>query len=313
MSKKTIWITLISCLFISGVIYASTLYNNVSTTLEIIHEPEIRKVSELRTTEVELVKKDPFSLLILGVDEREDDSGRSDTIIVLTVNPSTDSIKMISIPRDTYTEIVGKDTQDKVNHAYAFGGIEMALQSIENLLNIPIDYVLQVNMESFLEIVDILGGITVENKSAFEENGYLFNEGSIHLEGEQALSYVRMRMNDPLGDFGRQARQKQVLQAILKKGASLNSLWKYKDFLSSIQKNIRTNMTFEQMIDIQKGYKNTLNQIDSIAFEKGEGKRIDGIWYYIIDEEELDNVTTILKEHLELKRSSSLEPKAELD
>ena len=299
--KKVIWISLITCFLIGVVVYASSIYNDVSTTIQTIHEPEIRKISELRTTEVELVKKEPFSLLLLGVDEREGDKGRSDTMIVLTVNPTTNSTKMISIPRDTYTEIIGKDKLDKINHAYAFGGIEMSLDTIENLLNIPVDYILQVNMESFLEIVDIIGGVNVVNPIAFQEGGYTFNEGTIHLDGEQALTYVRMRKDDPQGDFGRQARQKQVLQAILKEGATVNNLWKYKEFLASIQENIRTNMTFEQMIDIQKGYKNALNQIETLSFEKGEGTRIDGIWYYVMDEQELNNVTLQLKKHLEIE------------
>lgn len=301
MTRKTIWITLISFIFIGCIVYVSSFYNNVSTTLETIHEPEIRPVSDLRTTKVELVKKEPFSLLLLGVDERQGDVGRSDTIIVLTANPSTNSIKMVSIPRDTYTEIVGKDKQDKINHAFAFGGIDMALHSVEKLLNIPIDYVVQVNMESFLEIVDVVGGVTVDNTTAFQEDGFTFEKGSIHLNGEQALSYVRMRMNDPTGDFGRQGRQKQVLQAVLRKGASFNSLLKYKELLGTFEKNIRTNMTFEQMVDIQKGYKDVLNQVDSISFEKGNGTRIDSTWYYVIDDEELSEVTTQLKEHLELE------------
>ncbi|TQR21336.1 LCP family protein [Psychrobacillus vulpis] len=301
MKKRIIWIIVAASFFIGCIVYASSFYNEVSTTLETIHEPEIRQVSKLRTTEVELVKKQPFSLLLLGVDERENDKGRSDTIIVITANPSTNSTKIISIPRDTYTEIIGKNKVDKINHAYAFGGMDMALHSVENLLNIPIDYVVQVNMESFLEIVDIVGGVTVENANAFQVDDFIFDEGTIHLDGEQALSYVRMRMDDPLGDFGRQARQKQVLQAVLQKGASINSLWNYKDILSSLQKNLRTNMTFEQMIDIQKGYKSTLNQMESLSFEKGEGKKIDGIWYFMMDEEELKNVTTKLKEHLEIE------------
>lgn len=300
MSKRIIWITLISCFLLGGVIYASVLYNDVSVAMETVQAPEIRKTSKLRETEVELVKKEPFSLLLLGVDEREEDVGRSDTMIVLTVNPSTNSIKMVSIPRDTYTEMVGMDKVDKINHAYAFGGIDMSLHSVENLLNIPIDYVVQVNMESFLQIVDVVGGVTVENTAAFTEDGFTFNEGTIHLNGEQALSYVRMRMSDPLGDFGRQARQKQVLQAVLKKGASINSLLNYKELLNIFEQNIRTNMTLDQMVDIQKGYKNALNQVDTIAFEHGEGKRMDGIWYYVMDEEELAQVTLKLKEHLEI-------------
>lgn len=301
MSKKTIWITIISCFLLIGTIYVASIYKNVSETLETIHEPEIRKVSELRETEVELVEKEPISVLLLGVDERDNDVGRSDTIIILTANPSLASIKVLSIPRDTYTEIIGTDKMDKLNHAYAFGGIDMALHSVENLLDIPIDYVVQVNMESFLEIVDSVGGITVTNTTAFEENGYQFNEGPIHLNGDMALSYVRMRKNDPLGDFGRQERQKQVLLAVLKEGASFNSLLNYKELLASLANNIRTNMTFDQMMDIQKGYKESLANVQSISLVNGSGERRNDIWYYIPNEEELNDVKADLKKHLELK------------
>jgi len=300
MSKKKIWITIISIFLISGIVYATTIYRNVSTTLETIHEPEIRKVSELRETEVELVEKEPISVLLLGVDERDADIGRSDTIIVLTANPSLASIKVLSIPRDTYTEIIGLNKMDKLNHAYAFGGIDMALHSVENLLDIPIDYVVQVNMESFLKIVDSVGGVTVENPSAFQENGYLFEKGPIHLNGDKALSYVRMRKNDPLGDFGRQERQKQVLLAILKEGASFTSLLNYKDLLATLADNIRTNMAFNQMMDIQKGYKDALANVESITLKNGSGQRMNDVWYYVPEEEEISRVTMTLKEHLEI-------------
>ncbi len=300
MSKKKIWITIISCLLLAGIVYATSIYQNVSTTLETIHEPKIRKVSELRETKVELVEKEPISILLLGVDERDGDIGRSDTIIVITTNPSLASVKVLSIPRDTYTEIIGLDKKDKLNHAYAFGGIDMALHSVENLLDIPIDYVVQVNMDSFLKIVDSVGGVTVENPSAFTENGYQFAAGPIHLDGDSALSYVRMRKNDPLGDFGRQERQKQVLLAILKEGASFNSLLNYKELLASLSDNIRTNMTFGQMMDIQKGYKTSLTNVESITLTNGSGQRMDGIWYYVPNDEEMSDVTWTLKEHLEL-------------
>lgn len=300
MSKKKVWITIISCLLLAGIVYAISIYQNVSTTLETIHEPKIRKVSELRETKVELVEKEPISILLLGVDERDGDIGRSDTIIVITANPTLASVKVLSIPRDTYTEIIGLDKMDKLNHAYAFGGIDMALRSVENLLDIPIDYVVQVNMESFLKIVDSVGGVTVENPSAFTENGYQFAAGPIHLNGDSALSYVRMRKNDPLGDFGRQERQKQVLLAILKEGASFNSLLNYKDLLASLADNIRTNMTFGQMIDIQKGYKSSLTNVESITLTNGSGQRMDDIWYYVPNDKEMSDVTRTLKEHLEL-------------
>src|SRR5690606_29205840 len=107
------------------------------------------------------------------------------------------SMKMVSIPRDTRTEIIGKGFQDKINHAYAFGGPEMAIDTVENFLDIPIDYFVQVNMESFKDIVDAVGGVTVNNSFSFNAGGYTFNEGQISLNGAEALAYSRMRYEDP--------------------------------------------------------------------------------------------------------------------
>src|SRR5690606_27392907 len=132
--------------------------------------------------------------------------------IVLTVNPNKESIQMVSIPRDTRTEIIGKGFEDKINHAYAFGGMEMAIDTVENFLDIPIDYYVQVNMEGFKDLIDAVGGVTVENDLAFTQDGYHFPEGTITLYGDEALAFVRMRKNDPRGEFGRQLRQRQIIE-----------------------------------------------------------------------------------------------------
>src|SRR5699024_572546 len=127
-----------------------------------------------------------------------------------------------------------------------------------------------------------------------------FSEGSIHLNGEDALSYVRMRKQDPRGDFGRQDRQKQVVQAVMKKGASVNSLLNYKDIFDSIGANVRTNLDFDDMVDIQKNYRNAVKDIQQLYFEHGEGQMINGVWYYIMNDEELGEISSQLQEHLEL-------------
>ena len=158
-----------------------------------MYKPIDRELSEKREEEITLGKQDPFSVLVLGVDEREGDKGRSDTMIVMAVNPKLKTTKMVSIPRDTYTEIVGHGTTDKLNHAYAFGGIQMSLDSVENLLDIPIDYVMEVNMEGFKTIVDTVGGISVNNPFEFTQDSIHYAAGDITLDGKEALSYVRMR------------------------------------------------------------------------------------------------------------------------
>ncbi|GAA3319168.1 hypothetical protein GCM10020331_024960 [Ectobacillus funiculus] len=156
---------------------------------------------------------------MLGADERADEVGRSDTLLVITLNPRTKSMKMVSIPRDTYTEIVGKGKSDKINHAYAFGGIDMSVNTVENFLNIPIDYYIEVNMAGFKDIVDAVGGVDVVNDlDFFHSLVIIFAKGPIHLNGEEALVYSRMRKQDPRGDFGRQMRQRQIIKAVIQKG-----------------------------------------------------------------------------------------------
>lgn len=305
MKKKRKWpkYVLIALLLalIAGGIYAYSVYSNFTTTLDTMHEPVEREQPSVERTEiVEFDQQDPFSVLLLGVDEREDDRGRSDTMVVMTVNPETQSTKMVSIPRDTYTEIVGRGTTDKINHAYAFGGIEMSMNTTENLLDIPIDYVVQVNMEGFEDIVDAVDGVTVNNSLAFDN----FPEGEIELNGEQALDYVQMRKQDPRGDFGRQDRQKQVIQGIMKKGASINSLWNYKDIFDALGQNVRTNMTFDEMVDVQRNYQDAVTNVDQLIVEDGYGETINGIWYYMMDDAELAEIQSTLKEHLELEQAT---------
>ncbi|WP_040758162.1 LCP family glycopolymer transferase [Sporosarcina newyorkensis] len=299
--RKWPWILCVIGIIAAAVlVYGLILYINLTKTAQEIHEPIIRDPQIKRSEAVVLNELSPFSLLVLGVDERAGDVGRSDTMIVLTVNPRLGGMKMISIPRDTYTEIVGKDMKDKINHAFSFGGIEMAMDSVENFLDIPIDYVVQVNMESFKDIVEAVGGIKVKNTLNFEIDGYDFPAGDLSMNGEESLAFVRMRYDDPKGDFGRQDRQKQVIHAVLKKGASLKSFVNYKDIFSSIENNVRTNMTFDDMKELQANYKETVNHIEQLIFKKGEGMKRNGVWYYIINDAELKVIRKELKTHLEL-------------
>lgn len=301
--KRKKWLLIIGSvflfLFIGIGIYAYTIYHSLTTAVDTMHNPIERKISEKRVEEIALEKKDPFSVLMLGVDEREGDVGRSDTMIVITVNPNKNSIKMLSIPRDTRTEIVGRGKMDKINHAYAFGGEQMSIDTIEAFLDIPLDYYVKINMQGFEDIVNAVGGISVDNPLAFNENGYKFNKGPISLNGEEALVYVRMRKQDPSGDYGRQHRQRQVIQGVINKGASLSSLTRFHDIFDALGKNVKTNLTFEEMVDIQKNYKDTRHNLEQIQLE-GTGEYINSISYQIVSEEEQKRVQNVLKEHLEL-------------
>jgi polyisoprenyl-teichoic acid--peptidoglycan teichoic acid transferase len=299
--RKWVWITfIIIFLLLLGVgIYSYSFYSSMTSAVNTMHKPIERELSEKRVEEVELEAKDPLTVLLLGVDEREGDSGRSDTIIVLTVNPEEESVKMLSIPRDTRTTIIGQNIEDKINHAYAFGGVDMSISTVEDFLDIPIDYYIQVNMEGFMDIVDALGGVTIYNDMEFQSGSFTFPQGELTLDGEKALAYSRMRYEDPRGDFGRQDRQRQIIQAVMKEGASFSSLTKYRDIFEVLGKNVRTNLTFQEMVDIQKHYKTAVNQVEQLQIS-GEGQLINSIYYYIVPEEEKTRIQTEFQTHLNL-------------
>ncbi|QCJ44196.1 LytR family transcriptional regulator [Bacillus sp. S3] len=301
-SSKWVKVTgiILLLLFITVGVYAYTVYSSLKNAVVTMHQPIEREVSVKRETPVVFKEKDPFSVLMLGVDEREGDKGRSDTIIVLTVNPNNNSVKMLSIPRDTRTEIIGKGTEDKINHAYAFGGVPMAMDTVEHFLDIPIDYYMQINMEGFKDIVDAVGGVKVQNDLDFSQDHFHFAKGEITLNGEQALSFSRMRYEDPRGDFGRQSRQRQIIQAVIDKGVSLSSLTNFSDFFTAIGKNIKTNLTFEQMTDIQKNYRDAGKNIQQMEINE-TGTMINKIYYGVVAAEEKQRIQTELKKQLELQ------------
>jgi polyisoprenyl-teichoic acid--peptidoglycan teichoic acid transferase len=299
--KKSKWLRVTGIIFLLLVIgigvYAYSVYNSLQSAVETMHHP-VDRVSDKRTEEVSLQNKQPFSVLLLGVDQRKGDKGRSDTMIVLSVNPKLNSVKMLSIPRDTRTEIIGKGTMDKINHAYAFGNEEMAMNTVENFLDIPIDYFVKVNMEGFKDIVDAVGGITVDNDLDFSQGGYHFPKGKVTLDGKKALAFTRMRHEDPRGDFGRQLRQREIIQGVLREGASLSSLTKYQSIFAALGNNVRTNLTFDQMMDIQKNYRSAAGNVDQMTI-KGSGTKISGIYYYIVPDQEKQRIQTELKTQLE--------------
>ncbi|MGC4378910.1 LCP family protein [Fictibacillus sp. Mic-4] len=281
--------------------FAYYLYSYAKNTANKMHEP-LKKDTDHPKPELTGKKKKPISILLLGVDERKGDRGRSDTMIVMTLNPKKNSMLMFNIPRDTRTEIVGKGTFDKINHAYAFGGPQMAVDTAEKFLNAPIDYYIKVNMEALSQIVDSLGGITVYNPISWEDEGvykkgYIYKKGEISLNGSQTLGYVRMRHLDDRGDFGRQERQRQVISAIVDKGAHLSSFTKIDDILDVLGNQVKTNLTFNEMKDIQKNYAGVRHHVESFEV-KGQGKMINNIWYLLVSDQERKQITEKMRQSL---------------
>ncbi|MFC7394697.1 LCP family protein [Scopulibacillus cellulosilyticus] len=295
---KKVLITLgviILLIVVGGGAYAYYLYHSVKSTANNIYEP----VGSHTTT---LSNKKPISILLMGVDERPNDRGRSDTLIYMTLNPKTNKMEMISIPRDTRTEIAGRGTIDKINAAYAYGGTKMAMDTVKNFLDVPVDYYVKMNMEGLSKLVDAVGGVTVYNDISWHDEGYYkkgyyYQKGNIELNGPKALGYVRMRHLDPRGDFGRNERQRQVIMAIVNKAASISSVSRYDDILDAIQGNVKTNLTFDEMKSIAENYRGVRNNVGNYEI-KGQGTKINGIYYLLVSDQEKQKVHNMIMEQL---------------
>lgn len=234
-SQKKWWkipLFILVFLVMAGGGYLFSVYSSAKNTVNDKMHEEVKAIDH-NLTKKKMEKKNPLHILMLGVDEREGDRGRSDALMVLSVDPNKNRSQLISIPRDTRTKLVGDTKQagkmDKINHAYAFGGTAMSIQTVENLLDFELDYYVRMNMEGLSEMVDAIGGITVDNDLAWTDKGYYkkgyeYKKGKIELDGPKTMGFVRMRYQDPNGDFGRNERQRKVIDGIIQKGASIGSV-----------------------------------------------------------------------------------------
>lgn len=308
-------------------VYVTTAYN--FSTSELAKTFKDYKTSGSGSNAIEQTK--PFSILLMGVDTGDSErqstwEGNSDSMILVTVNPKTKKTTMTSLERDVLIELTGPEDNDmngvqaKLNAAYASGGAQMAIMTIQDLLDINIDYYMQINMQGLVDLVDAIGGITVTNDFNFPisisenepEYTATVEPGTHKINGEQALVYARMRYDDPEGDYGRQKRQREVIQKVLKKILALDSVSSYKKILSAVSKNMQTNIEISSStIPSLLGYTDALKTIKTYQL-KGEGQTINGTSYEIVSSDHLLEIQNIIKKQLGLEESTELKTSAVL-
>lgn len=261
--KNNIWLTigkgvtiLLLLSILGGVIYFVKGLMDTNDFLNKSYSPRASKTVQNDKIDVQ---KDPISILILGLDdnsERELGSARTDSMLLLTINPVDELVSMTSIPRDTYTQIESKEFvgKDKINSAFAYGGIDSTIDAVENLLNVPINYYATADFQAFKEIVDALGGIpidvpfTLTEQNSKGEKVVNLKEGKHNLNGEEALAFARTRYVD--NDIERGKRQQQVLEAIAKKAMDVGTIAKYKSILEALDGHIKTDMPSNKILSV---------------------------------------------------------------
>lgn len=235
--------------------YSSLLemsYENFQSNLKTIYSYKIKTSIK---DEAKAQDSNVFNIYISGIDTYGSIStvSRSDVNLILTVNMNTHKILMTETPRDAYVKIPdgGANQYDKLTHAGIYG-VETSEKTLENLYGITIDYYARLNFDSFLKLIDALGGITVYNSQAFTSlhGNYEFPVGNVTLDSDKALGFVRERYSLEHGDYDRGNNQMKVIQAILNKLTSLNSVSNYSTIISNVQDSIQTDMKLDTMMKL---------------------------------------------------------------
>nr|AKE80448.1 integral membrane regulatory protein Wzg [Streptococcus suis] len=209
------------------------------------------KVTQTVETATEQVSGDSFNIYISGIDTYGPISSvsRSDVNIIMTVNRATHKILLTTTPRDSYVAIAdgGQNQYDKLTHAGIYG-VNASVHTLENLYGIDISNYIRLNFTSFLQLIDLVGGIDVENTQEFTSGGYNFPVGTVHLDAEQALIFVRERYSLANGDNDRGQNQEKVIAALIKKMSAPENLKNYQAILSGLEDSIQTDLSLETIM-----------------------------------------------------------------
>ena len=242
--------------------------------------------------EEELIKaKDKATVLIMGVDKREDDVGRSDTLMIATIDPRLDQATLLSVPRDTRVKIRGRG-YDKINAAFAYGGVTLTESTVENFLGIDIDHYIIIDTNSFVKIIDAIGGVDIDvEKRMFYEDPWDDNGGLVidlypgqqHMDGKTAVTYVRYR--DSEGDIGRVKRQQAFMAACMDKVTSPEIVPRIPKIVREVIDAVETDMSLRQLLELAGALKAAAQNGLETDMVPGYPLYIDDISYWIPDVE----------------------------
>jgi len=297
-------------LILSGTAYGAFLYSKAESVMDDSYQPVERETT--REVAVDPVE-DSTSILFIGVDDSDardyNSSSRSDALMLATLNREEKSIKLVSIPRDSYVYVPELGYKDKITHAHANGGVKSTIETVEGFLDIPVDYYVKMNFNAFIDVIDAFGGIEVEVPYALNEkdskdrhNAIRLQPGLQELDGEEALALARTRKLD--NDIERGKRQQEIIKAIMKKAVNVQSLAKYDDVIQAVGNNMSTDISFKEMKSfVNYATAGTGLDIETITLA-GYDDYVGPKYVYAIDEEALDETIQKLQVHLQLIEES---------
>lgn len=297
---KVISAIIVTILVIAGGAFA-VYYHNARSLFQASYVPAHGK--KLRDAGSIIDNKQPISVLLLGTDTGalgRDYKGRTDSMMVLTLNPTKQLTTITSIPRDTRTDIAGypEFSPNKINAAYAYGSAGAAMATVQNLIGNPIDFYVLINMGGLEKVIDQVGGVNVTSPLTFNFAGYSFIKGqTYHMDGNKALQFSRMRHEDPLGDYGRQNRQRIVIMALINELKKPSNLADTK-LLGMFTKNVQTDLQFNQLEDLILNYRDASKHVTQDHLQ-GQGQMINGQSFEVVSNEEKNRVAAEIAKALQ--------------
>jgi len=229
------------------------LYQSTRTATEHVHHadlmPDRRSAAPAHPVTLDRGKGStsaPVNLVLMGQDAPRSAGGRSDTVMLLHLDADRQTAYLISLPRDLYVAIPGHG-KNKINAAYAEGGPQLTVRTVQDLFGITITHAAIVDFRGLIDITRELGGVTITNPYAFSSHGYFYPQGKITLSGRQAMWFVRERYALPRGDLDRTANNRRVLLAILDKGLSARTVSdpaRFRAFLSELAASVTVDNGF---------------------------------------------------------------------
>ena len=282
-------------------------YLNARKAADSVYAPN--SVKKQRDVDRLLKEGKPISILLMGTDTGalgRSFKGRTDTMMVCVLNPKDKTMTLVSLPRDALVAINGYEQYypSKLNSAYAYGGSATAVKTVQKYLNVPIDFYATINMGGLEGLINAVGGVDIKPLLSFSFAGYNFVKGKkTHMDGTEALQYCRMRDQDPLGDYGRQNRQRQVIMALAFKGVQLTSLLN-DDFLNSLSKQLRTDLSFNNMVSLNMKYRVATHHMKSTHLQ-GTTQMIGEADFEVASRKNKQEITDVLRKALDLPHAET--------
>lgn len=258
---RAFWIV-IGVLIVAGLFVCGMIYKNLRQATNNMYSPVAMNTqsNKGRTLDNLLKAKKPIDILLLGTDTGamgRHYKGRTDTMMMMAINPKTNSTTIMSIPRDSNAIFPDYPQYGvtKMNSAYTLGGVSETVKTLDKYYSVPIDGYMLVNMRGLTKAIDQVGGIDVTSPLTFDNMGYHFEQGkTYHLNGKKALAFAQLRHGDPRQDYGRQDRDRRIIVGLLKKSVSPSTLLNTK-FLNSMSNEMQTDLTMREMYQIAKDYR----------------------------------------------------------